>query len=275
MDLKSADVISGVVGNAVFAAAIYALRKFRGQLERTNAWTRRGLWAAVLVAFVGANYLLLVDLSAVKRMLVVGGSTVLCIAVWLELWQFWRLGIIGADKTIKGGIDFGASLRLCKNSLDFLGVGAAKLVACREDFEKAVRRCQRQDRPVRFLLSAPDNAELDNVARRARRGPAEYQQTVRSALEVLARLKVEHALNIEVRLYQELPLFRLMFIDDTLCLASHYVFSEGDGSQLAQLHLRRFVGQARDVDSVYYPFRLYFESLWKKATECDYQTFLK
>ena len=65
-----------------------------------------------------------------------------------------------------------------------------------------------------------------------------------------------------------------MFIDDWLCLASHYVFGEGDGSEFPQLHVRRSAME-RDVNSLYYPFEQYFDELWANAETWDFIQYIE
>ena len=162
--------------------------------------------------------------------------------MWKELNQFWQLGLVGAGRKIAAGLDYKQSLSLCSNSLGFLGIGASKLTREWKEFEGAIDRCHRPNRPIRLLLCDPGNEELIRMVRQAGRGPDEYQNTVKDSLRKIATLRIQREKNIKVRFYKELPLFRLMFIDDSLCLASHYVFGEGDGSQLPQLHVRKTIG---------------------------------
>jgi len=72
--------------------------------------------------------------------------------LWSQLRQFWDVGLIGADRTIRGGLDYTRSLKMCRNSLSFLGVGARKLTEHAPEFENAMQRCNRPNRPIRLLL---------------------------------------------------------------------------------------------------------------------------
>jgi hypothetical protein len=64
-----------------------------------------------------------------------------------------------------------------------------------------------------------------------------------------------------------------MFIDDEICLASHYVLGKGDGSQLPQLQIIK--GSAsRDINSLYYGFRSYFDNIWQESEAWDFQRYL-
>jgi hypothetical protein len=85
-------------------------------------------------------------------------------------------------------------------------------------------------------------------------------------------------MNIEVRFYpsatnRDLPIFRLMFINNLICLVSYNVLGEGDGSQLPQIHLYR-PDQDRDIKSFYYPFRLLFDRLWEESAIWNFRDYL-
>jgi len=112
------------------------------------------------------------------------------------------------------------------------------------------------------------------MAQQAGRSRTEYQETVRHSLRVLKDLRDSRARNIEVRFYEDLPVFRLMFANDDVCLVSHYVFGEGDGSDVRDVYVRRKVG-GRDTESIYYGFKQYFESMWKRANEWDFKSNLE
>ncbi len=193
--------------------------------------------------------------------------------IWKELSQFWNSGLISLDRTIKTGVDYDKALQLCTNQLDFLGIGASKLTQSSE-FENAIRRCHRPNIPIRFLLTKPNNQLLIKAAQHIGTDPQDYQKRVAQSLGVLGRLRNDKHMNIEVRFYpsdrqSNMPLFRLMFINNSICLMSYNIFGEGDGSQLPQLHLKRSDNQ-RDTDSFYYPFRLFFDLLWQDSEPWDF-----
>jgi hypothetical protein len=190
-----------------------------------------------------------------------------------ELNQFWRIGLFGADSQITKGIDYIRALNMASNSLDFLGIGASKLTKEADPFEAAINRCDRPGRPIRFLLSSPENAALREIARKAGVNQSAYQKRVLESLRIIASFKTARAKNVEVRFYKEIPAFRLMFIDDEICLASHYVLGKGDGSQLPQLHMVRS-RPSTDVDSLYYGFHEYFENIWEHSDEWDFTKYI-
>jgi hypothetical protein len=187
--------------------------------------------------------------------------------VFKELNQFWTIGLAGADQETKSGIGYEKSLRLCTTSLQFLGVGAGKLRGYESAFENAIDRCSRPGAPIRFLLCKPDSEGLKGIARSAGKDDLSYQKVVIATLRELARLKHQRSKNIEVRLYEDFPIFRLMFINDEICLASHYMLGKGgDGSDAPQMHVVK-KSSSRDVESLFYAFQGYFERIWKESPE--------
>jgi hypothetical protein len=141
-------------------------------------------------------------------------------------------------------------------------------------FEEAINRCDRPGRPIRFLLSSPQNADLERIAKKAGVDHEAYKQKVAESLRTIAALRNTRAKNIELRFYEEIPAFRLMFVDDEICLASTYILGKGDGSQLPQLHIVR-QSASQDINSLYYGFHQYFENIWEKSKIWDFRQYLE
>jgi hypothetical protein len=111
------------------------------------------------------------------------------------------------------------------------------------------------------------------MAQSADQDRASYQKRVENSLRTIASLQKDRAWNVQVRFYREIPRFRLMFIDDSLCLASHYVFGKGSGADMPQLHVVKLQG-SQDVDSLYYAFSAYFDQFWVEAQPWDFNEYL-
>jgi hypothetical protein len=268
------NIVAGLLVSVIYSAMVAAARFLQQKLDRLHPSVRKAGFTILLCAAVIGNVVLYYTAGGFFPIF----STVLLLiafyAGWWQLQQFWEIGLIGADREISGGINYYRSLNMCKNSLSFLGVGARKLTS-EPNFEDTIRRYNRPTRPIRFLLSKPDNKLLRKAAQNASEAPDEYENRVRESLRVIANLKNRRQWNIEVRFYEgSLPLFRLMFIDDWLCLASHYVFGEGDGADWPQLHIRRSATD-RDVKSLYHPFQQYFDQLWQTGEVWDFAEFIQ
>lgn len=176
-------------------------------------WLALNIGMSYYVIVSDQSFLLLVSVLVIS-------SSIFVYFMWKEINQFWRLGIRSADRQIKDGINYLEALKLCHNELKFLGIGAAKLT--REgEFENALCRCS-PHKPIQLLLCKPSDENLTAAAKRFHRKRDEYQKIVRNSLKKIAELRDKRALNIEVRFYSlNVPIFRLMFIDDSLCLASY------------------------------------------------------
>ncbi|HUO31613.1 MAG TPA: hypothetical protein VMU80_20490 [Bryobacteraceae bacterium] len=263
-----------IVAGVVLLGLDALLRFVHGRLTNSKPTSR--VWR---ITTVGAFWVLINTVYAYLfagnvALVVFISSVAIAWVVRSELNQFWRIGLVGADKQIQAGINFRKALGMVSSSMDFLGIGAAKLTGERAEFEAAVSRCQRPDSPVRFLLCRPDDRRLIELAQSADKEHASYQTRVLDSLRAIADLRNRRAWNIQVRFYQEFPTFRLMFIDDTICLASHYVLGKGSGSELPQLHVVRPTG-SRDVDSLFYGFTSYFERFWGDAEDWDFKRYLE
>lgn len=276
MDPRSAigyDLLVGVLGNAAFGGLLLILTRLGRQFQRQQPKARVAGLIVSSVIFVVVNVLFWHYAQRLVTLFLILSTAILVFGWWWEIRHFWSLGILGVRSPSTEARRYDGALALCTNSLDFLGVGAHKLTSRKAAFEAAVKRCHREDRPIRFLLCEPNNHELVKMAQRAGRSDTEYQENVRASLRVLKWFREQRAVNIEVRFYSELPVFRLMFANDDLCLVSHYVFGEGDGSDGSEVYVSSDVGE-RDTLSIYYGFKQYFETMWNRSTTWDFQTHL-
>jgi len=198
---------------------------------------------------------------------------------------FWSVGLRSADRRVDKGIDYRTSLSLVHDELSFLGTGASKLTALTREFEDALARC-RQDKPIRFLLMKPSDENLRNAAQRARRDREAYKNQVLESLRRIAGIRKDRGLpNIEVSFYPESQLgwgissvFRLMFIDRSLCLMSYNAFGISDGrqpgSELPQLHLVSSGADETASGSFYWAMERFYDLLWERAEKWNFEDYL-
>ena len=257
--------VAGLISAGLVSAPLYAVRLTRLVIRHT----RLGLTARLLGLILG--WLLVAYFArelAALPVLFVGLAVALSLSTLWVLRPLSRLGIVDAHSRTVNGINFKSSLNLAQSSIDFLGIGADKLTSLKE-FEPAMLRCGASGNRVRFLLSPPDNPILERHARRNGVDAAAYKKKVKESLDRIAKVKTEHDLAIEVRFYpadstKDLQQFRLMFIDELICLAGWTVWGKHEGKDNPQLVLRERKRIHPDI-TAFKAFHDHFEALWDDA----------
>jgi hypothetical protein len=114
-----------------------------------------------------------------------------------------------------------------------------------------------------MLLSKPDAENLVMAAKLAAKPEGDYRTSVTTSLRVIAELREERGAKIEVRFYSGVSPFRLMFINDRLCLFSYNVYGTADETEYPQLLVASNLNDKRR--SYYWGFEKYFYSAWDTA----------
>jgi hypothetical protein len=154
-----------------------------------------------------------------------------------------NLGVVSADANASRGLDFKMALQSIVHRFDFIGIGAAKLTRHKEAFEAAIQRVAQNGGKARLLLCDPRVSALHGLERMAGVKEGRYVVNVVQSFLLLGQLSRQYPSNLEIRLYtptseDDLPPLRLMFISDSLCLASPVVLgAEQEGRTLQQLHV--------------------------------------
>lgn len=268
----------GVGSNIIFAFLCIILSQFKKKFKAKNPkYSFLYFCLSCLGWIVGTVMIGYSFYCTTSKYIPLGSLFVLsCIFAYTNfryIYQFWQLGLVGVDQSASAGIDYKKSLQMCQSKLYFHGVGASKLTES-DEFERALLRCK-QEKPIKFLLLEPNNPYLTSAAKRAEKDNESYHKKVLQSLLKIAKLKKERDLNIDVRFYKGKPLFRLMFIDDTLCLLSPYTeLGVDDGSSLPQIHLLNSV-DAGHRKSLYCSFENYFDQIWNNSKEWDFEEYIK
>lgn len=197
-----------------------------------------------------------------------------------QLSKFKQAGIDSVDLKIKSSaLNYKKSLEICKTGLEFLGVGAYKLTQL-EEFEQAINRCHVNRKPIKLLLSTPQNPLIQRAAKQAKESQEAFSNKVEQSLLTIKQIKEKYGYNIEVRFYPEadekdLQQFRLMFINESICLVSYTAWGKEneDGSRLPQLKISN--DTAKDAyQTFYYPFKQHFDRLWEESEIWDFSEYL-
>lgn len=257
--------------DALLAAAVMAVLIFSAKrLSRAKLLVRYSLRTKLLFCVLLLAIVCGVSVLFKVNALVLLILTFLAFAV-LVYWlmnDLSRVGIANAFETTRNGVSAADSLKLVKRDLVFLGIGAKKLTETPE-FDQMLARCKAANGQVRFLLSSPENAALEELARQNGRNDLSYRSRVKESIREIFTRATSSGVDFEVRLYDlkqkvSLPRFRLAFIDGQLCVFSQLRWSEGEGLDNPQLILRGNGSSAES--SLYKGYRDYFDDLWDLDT---------
>tara|TARA_R100000365_G_C2742118_1_gene70748 strand:+ start:1183 stop:2034 length:852 start_codon:yes stop_codon:yes gene_type:complete len=273
-------IYANLLSNSIWVVLGLLWWFLNGRLRRVARFTTLSpltkwfIVAAIALAIVAANQLLVPGSAFIG--LVVSCAFLVAAGTYM-LRPYADAGIyLIADSPAKG-ISYEQSLKLVESSFDFLGVGADKLTKSSQ-FKEAVTRASRGSSSVRFLLSPPENPILKATASRAGKEQEAYEARVLESLGRLATYKIREGYNIEVRFYPvsseaDYQQFRLMFIDDKICVLSFTVWDSGDGTSNPQIVLHARSGaRNRQLMSA---FKDHFQRVWDEAEKVDLQRFLR
>lgn len=227
--------------------------------------------ASAMVSFVAAGVVLQHTPPSATWLVLLAGFLAFSTAMAVSLRGLIASGIVDAFVATERGVDYRASLRLSNKSISFLGIGADKLTA-EPEFKNALDRCATNARLVRLLLSPPDNSLLETLAKRNGADPSAYKVKVTESLRRLSKFKSD-GYNIEVKFYpvdhqRDFQQFRLMFIDDNICLLSWTVWGAHLGRKNPQVVLRQTANVASEA-TLYKAFSDHFEEVWRDGKIVD------
>ena len=257
-------VLNNIVSQLIILGALGLVAHFTIIPGRRSL--RTSITIGLLILTIASLAMLAAPIKPYVSLLLFAGGSILITQYVLR--NLSRVGIINSFYSTSSGIGPKKSLKLVHKQLDFLGIGAKKLSDDGE-FPKAIERCRKSGGKIRFLLSTPGNPALAKLSVRNGRDPQSYSSRVRESIrEILHRRSQLGPDVIEIKLYDlasefALPHFRLMFIDEKLCIFSHLVWNESEGMDNPQLVIRSKRGQKAAEESLYSAYHKYFEDLWQ------------
>jgi hypothetical protein len=207
------------------------------------------------------------------------GALTLSFLLMYSQWNFARIGLHAAQTSVTAGTDYRAALDLCRDSFSFLGTGAFKLTS-EKNFEETLLRCNSDnEKPVRLLLSTPDNPLITDAERKAGVTTGTYKENVIKSLRNLKRLKDEKNARFEVRFYKaeterDFENFRIMLIDDDIMLLSYNVYGRNSAGRKTPQTVLFKSSMTSSSDNFYFAFQGYFERLWASSASWDFQTYV-
>lgn len=173
-----------------------------------------------------------------------------------------EMGISGATTILtKSRYEPLECMKQTRRKLYFMGILGSKWVEpqIRDEFKEFLQRAQDRGGLVRFLLINPNSKAYKQL--KSRRGI-----TAESLKQF--RLLCHEFPCLLVRLYNQSPCFRLVFIDDqTLALSRYKTDKEGYFQSRFGWEAPHLVIKADAPWSMYEAFEIYFQQVWETAQE--------
>lgn len=186
-----------------------------------------------------------------------------------------ELGIINCTEELKGTqLEPIQCMKDVHTSLSFMGVGGEKWVKdaqLRKTFENMLRQTKTMGGEVRFLLINPASEAYSRLYQL--RGESVPYDSYGHFADLAGKFD-----NLKVRLYSDMPSFRMQFVDDTYLAISRYYFDKvshdsfGGGWKTPHLIIsaeqRKFgENQPRYKGSLYGSFLLSYNFIWSHSDE--------
>lgn len=207
----------------------------------------------------------------------------LLISILVYLLQFVikckTLGIVKIlNSSIKGEGATEAYMKRSTRSIYFVGIAASKWVNNADLLEKTIRTiCSRNCGSIKFLLLNPDSdaAKKLNLPQNSPNEKS-IKDKINISLNKLSEIANRVANSddkilekFEIRLYNQMPIYRLVIIDDNRAYFCFYQIG-CDGSNLKQFVIKPKHSSESKQENIFNCMTEYFESLWNSKDTIKY-----
>lgn len=178
-----------------------------------------------------------------------------------------EMGIVGATSRLsESKFEPDQCMAQAHRKLFFMGILGSKWVILphvRAEFVKFLKRVQAQNGSVRFLLIEPESRFFGRL-KTLREGAISDE-----SLQHFKMLMKEFSC-LEVRLYDQMPCFRLVFIDDKILAVSRYkIDKEGYFQSKFGWEAPHIIVDSSAPWSLYSAFELYYEQIWDGSKDLN------
>ena len=191
------------------------------------------------------------------------------VSFMIELDSFWSVGFNYISSTISLSTYKDALIRATTN-FSLIGTNAYNFCELSE-FEEMTKRVRDSRGRVRLLLAHPHARSLIEAALNRGLRDKIYQENAAYALGKILSISRTLGGSVEIHLYraeriEDLPIFRIMFVNDTDAIASIAVYGRADhGKSLPQIYASKLVSQENSHRCMYSVLNRYFEACWDRS----------
>jgi hypothetical protein len=145
------------------------------------------------------------------------------------------------------------------SSFIFWGISSKRTVS-NPDLQAAIIRILRSGGDACFLLLDPDSTYVELRARLERESPQAWRNDILGTVTRLQELARRENIEIEIRYYDEMPVWRVMVADRRTALVNYFL-PEKQGPQSPQLRI------TATQDGLLAPLLASFDDVWKRGRD--------
>lgn len=174
----------------------------------------------------------------------------------LSMQKFISKGVVDVlDSMTEGEGSTKAIMSNVTDKFSFMGIAARKWITTGDTFQDMIKRVGARTNEIRILLLDPNSPETKRMARSVGMGENEFKEMIEGSLKFFKSMKNQR-MNVSVRLYTFMPIFRIAIVDNRLLYLGFYRGS-ATGDDTPQLVLN-----ALEEVSFFKPFQEYFDTIW-------------
>ena len=153
---------------------------------------------------------------------------------------FKKIGVHQLDGTLHLGYSVRDCINYVKNNLAFMGVNGKKWVQEKTSFDDLIKRLllRRQRNQIRFLLLDPDCKDAINFNEGRNYSHDTFRDDLNKTITFFENVKEKSGIDIQLRLYDHMPNFRITIMDQTMSVLGTYSTLSTDGLDAPQLLLK-------------------------------------
>jgi len=194
------------------------------------------------------------------------------ICVYLAIFVF-RCESLGISKilnsSVKGDGSTMSYMKSANSSICFVGIAASKWIEKGDELEKAIRTiCSLNTGYIKFLLLNPNSLAAKKLSLAGSQNADQVGEKINRSLSSIKKLidrlsnDYPQALNkFEIKLYDQMPVFRLAIIDNRRAYFCFYQLG-CDGSKLKQFVIKPKQRDNPNTQNIFNSMSEYFDSLW-------------
>jgi hypothetical protein len=167
------------------------------------------------------------------------------------------VGITDFAPTFAEGPSIATIVQSVTTEFAFWGISSKSLLNS-DEFREIVIRKAKGDCVFKFLILDPNSPNVEKKAIEEGDTATGWKNEIEANIMRLKQLRDEHHLNIQVRLYYQFPVLRVIFVNSNLMYFGWYPLGlQGIRSPLLIVR--------NEQDTLYQPIRLSFNNLWDRS----------